>query len=261
MPLRRRRGWWCRLVVESATYRTRQPWSTSAVTQTRQQTLSLPTVGSDVSRAMLHGREGRRVSMALPRVLAGPIVRRVEPASCSFWVALSEQATVTARVWLGEKSAPVPDSEPAARRSVSSPPAPSAPACTSSSSPSTRRARRSSRRALLVRPEVRARRRHDVGPARREAARGRGPGGADHRRRSRGSAASRPRASRRTSCRRSSPRRRRSPPTEPPTPAAGLRLAHASCRRPGSGAVDALAGPRRARQERCHPRPPAAPHR
>ena len=31
-------------------------------------------------------------------------------------------------------------------------------------------------------------------------------------------------------------------PTEPPTPAAGLRLAHASCRRPGSGAVDALPG-------------------
>ena len=31
-------------------------------------------------------------------------------------------------------------------------------------------------------------------------------------------------------------------PTEPPTPAAGLRLAHASCRRPGSGAVDVLPG-------------------
>ena len=49
--------------------------------------------------------------MALPRVLAGPIVRRVEPAGCSFWLALSEQATVTARVWLGEKSAPVPDTD------------------------------------------------------------------------------------------------------------------------------------------------------
>ena len=31
-------------------------------------------------------------------------------------------------------------------------------------------------------------------------------------------------------------------PTTPPTAAAGLRLAHASCRRPGSGAIDALGG-------------------
>ena len=131
--------------------------------------------------------------MALPRVLAGPIVRRVEPASCSFWVALSEQATVTARVWHGEKSAPVPDSDPAARRG------PARHTRDRHRPAHRRRHRRHVRhaaaggRALLVRPEVRARRRYDVRPARREAARGRGPSGADHQRRGRGSAASRPR--------------------------------------------------------------------
>lgn len=35
----------------------------------------------------------------LPLVLAGPIVRRVEPRHCSFWVALRQPATVTADVW------------------------------------------------------------------------------------------------------------------------------------------------------------------
>ena len=48
-------------------------------------------------------------------------------------------------------------------------------------------------RALLVRPEVRVRRRHDVGPAGREAARGRGPGGRIADVDGRGSAAPRPR--------------------------------------------------------------------
>jgi hypothetical protein len=43
----------------------------------------------------------------LPRVLAGPIVRRVEPRSCSFWVALSQEATVKALIWKGERNAPV----------------------------------------------------------------------------------------------------------------------------------------------------------
>ena len=37
--------------------------------------------------------------MTLPLVVAGPIVRRVESRFCSFWVALSEPATVTATVW------------------------------------------------------------------------------------------------------------------------------------------------------------------
>ncbi|WP_119070902.1 hypothetical protein [Aggregatilinea lenta] len=41
----------------------------------------------------------------LPRVLAGPIVRRVEPTSCAFWIALSEPASVIARVWEGTRMA------------------------------------------------------------------------------------------------------------------------------------------------------------
>ncbi len=46
---------------------------------------------------------------ALPRVLASPIVRRVEARSCSFWVALSQQATVTALIWRGAQQAPSDD--------------------------------------------------------------------------------------------------------------------------------------------------------
>ena len=41
----------------------------------------------------------------LPRILAGPIVRRVEPTSCAFWIALSEPASVIARVWEGTRMA------------------------------------------------------------------------------------------------------------------------------------------------------------
>jgi hypothetical protein len=37
--------------------------------------------------------------VALPLVLAGPIVRRVEPRHVSVWVALSEEATVALKVW------------------------------------------------------------------------------------------------------------------------------------------------------------------
>ena len=48
--------------------------------------------------------------MALPRVIAGPIVRRVERTTCSFWVVLREAATVTARIWQGHQTAPVADS-------------------------------------------------------------------------------------------------------------------------------------------------------
>ncbi len=40
----------------------------------------------------------------MPKVLAGPIVRRVEFRSCSFWVALSAEATVKALIWKGERS-------------------------------------------------------------------------------------------------------------------------------------------------------------
>jgi hypothetical protein len=48
---------------------------------------------------------------ALPKVLAGPIVRRVESRSCSFWVALSQEATVNARIWKGERNAPVSNAD------------------------------------------------------------------------------------------------------------------------------------------------------
>jgi hypothetical protein len=44
------------------------------------------------------------VAGPLPKVLAGPIVRRIEQRSCSFWVALSEEATVKALIWKGERS-------------------------------------------------------------------------------------------------------------------------------------------------------------
>lgn len=43
--------------------------------------------------------------MALPLVLAGPIVRRVEPRLVAVWVALSEAAPVTLRLWSGSQSA------------------------------------------------------------------------------------------------------------------------------------------------------------
>jgi hypothetical protein len=39
--------------------------------------------------------------MTVPLVLAGPIARRVDARYCSFWVALSQPATVTADVWPG----------------------------------------------------------------------------------------------------------------------------------------------------------------
>ncbi|MGH8523607.1 MAG: hypothetical protein ACREXY_05150, partial [Gammaproteobacteria bacterium] len=43
--------------------------------------------------------------MALPLLLAGPIVRRVEPQLASVWVALSEPATVTLKLWEGRVTA------------------------------------------------------------------------------------------------------------------------------------------------------------
>jgi len=48
--------------------------------------------------------------MDLPLVLAGPIVRRVDDRSASFWIALREPADVTGRVWVGQQTAPVPAS-------------------------------------------------------------------------------------------------------------------------------------------------------
>lgn len=44
-------------------------------------------------------------AFALPLLLAGPIVRRVEPALASVWVALSEPATVTLKIWEGRVTA------------------------------------------------------------------------------------------------------------------------------------------------------------
>ena len=41
----------------------------------------------------------------LPLLLAGPIVRRVEPTLASVWVALSEPATVTLKIWEGRVTA------------------------------------------------------------------------------------------------------------------------------------------------------------
>lgn len=43
--------------------------------------------------------------MAFPLLLAGPIVRRVEPNLASVWVALSEPATVTLKLWEGRVTA------------------------------------------------------------------------------------------------------------------------------------------------------------
>jgi hypothetical protein len=40
---------------------------------------------------------------SLPFILAGPIVRRVEPHACSFWIALRDRGTVTATAWLSQQ--------------------------------------------------------------------------------------------------------------------------------------------------------------
>ena len=43
---------------------------------------------------------------ALPEVLAGPIVRRVEPRACSVWIALRDPSdAVKLTVWRGMQSA------------------------------------------------------------------------------------------------------------------------------------------------------------
>jgi hypothetical protein len=41
------------------------------------------------------------MALPLPTVLAGPIVRRIEPRLCTFWIALSAPGEVTATVWRG----------------------------------------------------------------------------------------------------------------------------------------------------------------
>jgi hypothetical protein len=57
----------------------------------------------EATRAALASRR-RCLIASLPRVLAGPIVRRVELRSCSFWIALSREATVKALIWKGERN-------------------------------------------------------------------------------------------------------------------------------------------------------------
>ncbi|MGH8773354.1 MAG: hypothetical protein ACREV2_19590, partial [Burkholderiales bacterium] len=45
------------------------------------------------------------VSLPLPLLLAGPILRRVEPNLVSVWVALSREATLTVTLWEGRVKA------------------------------------------------------------------------------------------------------------------------------------------------------------
>lgn len=45
---------------------------------------------------------GQEVPMDLPLLLAGPILRRVDPNMCAVWLALSKTATVTLKVWEGQ---------------------------------------------------------------------------------------------------------------------------------------------------------------
>src|SRR2546423_2970766 len=60
----------------------------------------------------------------LPRVLAGPIVRRVDPKGCSFWIALSEPAQVTASIWPNDQMAgPTPGTVQSGETAVASSPA------------------------------------------------------------------------------------------------------------------------------------------
>src|SRR4051794_37793650 len=51
--------------------------------------------------------------MSLPLLLAGPILRRVEPTLASVWVALSERCDVRLRIWEGraESGRPTPFAE------------------------------------------------------------------------------------------------------------------------------------------------------
>src|SRR4051794_17268582 len=54
----------------------------------------------------------------LPRILVGPVVRRVEPRSCSFWIALSQSATVTALIYKGAKESGIGTESPVGQGSL-----------------------------------------------------------------------------------------------------------------------------------------------
>ena len=178
--------------------------------------------------------------MTLPLVIAGPVVRRVERTSCSFWVVLREAATVTATIWKDHQSSPVDASIPLvasaelATRAIGAQLHIAVVTVDTSGTPlaagelysydlqfkvgSTTTTLKDEK---LLEDEVATSRIPDVDPmAPLHLALGvvkdRLP-----------SFLAPP-----TSF----------APTTPPTPAAGLRLAHASCRRPGSAAIDALGG-------------------
>ena len=55
--------------------------------------------------------------MTLPLVLAGPILRRVEPTQASVWIALSKSARIGLQVWEGAGHSGRPDrTSPPCRR-------------------------------------------------------------------------------------------------------------------------------------------------
>ena len=178
--------------------------------------------------------------VALPRVIAGPVVRRVESTSCSFWVVLREAATVTAKIWKGHQTAPVADSVPLvaagelATRAIGANLHVAVVTVDTSGAPlaagelysydlqfkvgSTTTTLKDEK---LLEDEGPTSRIADVDPmAPLHLALGF--------EKDRLPSFLAPPAT--------------FAPTTPPTAAAGLRLAHASCRRPGSGAIDALGG-------------------
>jgi hypothetical protein len=61
------------------------------------------------ARRLLSRSEGR---MDLPLLLAGPILRRVEPTVAAVWIALSKAATVRLLVWEGSAPAGVDHDNP-----------------------------------------------------------------------------------------------------------------------------------------------------
>ena len=58
---------------------------------------------------MVAARE--EVGLALPFLLAGPILRRVDPTTVAVWLAVSESATARLSVWEGRLNAPVPPAD------------------------------------------------------------------------------------------------------------------------------------------------------
>ncbi|GII54245.1 hypothetical protein Pth03_26340 [Planotetraspora thailandica] len=63
--------------------------------------------------------------MTLPLVLAGPVVRRVDASSATFWIALSRPASIEALAWAGDQtsagSGTVQSGDPVVARSIATP--------------------------------------------------------------------------------------------------------------------------------------------